>query len=102
MGSGKSFFCHLSLRRQGQRVSAINSLGLPGEKLTPGTASEAAFFCYRQEPLWAVMGARSWQNTGTSQCAPTHVMRLASMPEFPVEVAKRQPCPPVACWGGLL
>lgn len=73
VGSGKSSFWYLSLCRQGQRVSAINSLilGLPGDKLTPGIASEPAFVCYWQKPLWAVMGAGSCWNTGMSQCAPS-------------------------------
>lgn len=103
-GSGKSSFRYLPLCRQGQRVSAINSLilGLPGDKLTPGAASEAAFVCCWQEALWAVMGARSCRSAGMSQRAPTLVVHLASRRESPVELAKRRPCSPSACWGGLL
>lgn len=62
--------------QRGQRVSAVNcvSLWLPGDKLTPGIASEAAFGCYWQ----AIMGNWKLQNTGMYQYTPTSVMHLAS------------------------
>ncbi|NWU90993.1 TENS3 protein, partial [Upupa epops] len=78
--------------RPGQRVSAINSLilGLPGDKLTPCTASQSEFI-YWQDSLWVIMGAKRCWNTRQSQCTATSVMRLISRPESPVEVAKCQP-----------
>lgn len=97
------FDTHPCAERGRERVSAINSLilGLPGDKLTPGAASEAAFVCYWQELLWALVGSGSCWNTGMSQCAPTPVY-LATRPESPVEVEKHQPCSPSTYWGGLL
>lgn len=73
-------------KRARERVSAINFLilGLPGDKLTPGAASEAAFVCYWQELLWALVGCRSCWNAGMSQSVPTPVY-LATRPESPVE-----------------